>query len=327
MISSRLSKMIAASLFLTLSSQSAAAKDFTFTAISDMPYGSDQEQLLDKTIIPAMLKSSSPFIIHLGDIKSGAAACSNTLLKKRHAQIMRMHPEFVFYTPGDNDWTACDRKKTGQPISELEALDTLRRLFFTTTPPFPESWQVRQQALYPENKRWIYNHVAFATVHLVGTNNGRRQIDKDNKAFALAQVSAREVANIVWIKDLFKQATKQKNDAVIIATQADVEQFKHSRKCDNDNPVKCDAFATFKKQLRKLAAKFAKPVLLLHGDSSPYCIDKKFGREIAPQLWRFNAAGDFKILDAVKITVSPQNVQTPFQMESLSDAIKPDSEC
>ena len=214
---------IALSAFLTLFIQIAAAKEFTFIAISDMPYGENQAKLLEETIIPAMLQSSSPFVIHMGDIKSGGSACSDSLLKKRHAQIMRMHPEFVFYTPGDNEWTDCDRRKTGRPVSELKKLDDLRHLFFSSKPPYPESWQVTQQALYPENKRWQYEQASFATVHLVGTRNGRININKDDKNFALAQVAARDAANAIWIAELFEDAKTQKSDAIIIATQADVE--------------------------------------------------------------------------------------------------------
>ncbi|MBL4907904.1 MAG: hypothetical protein JKX94_10675 [Sneathiella sp.] len=298
-----------------------------FHAISDIPYSDSQEKLLEDTIIPALLAAQSPFLIHMGDIKGGGAACTDDVMKTRHGQIMRMHSDFVFFTPGDNDWTDCDRKKTGHPVSELESLDKLRRLFYANEPDYPESWHVARQALYPENKRWTYKKISFATLHLVGTNNGRIQIKKDDKSFALSQVTARDKANKVWLRTLFQVAEDNQTNAIVIAVQADVTDNRYNDKCTREEPADCDGFYKFKKQLRKAAADFNKPVLLLHGDTSAYCMDRQFGGEKASKLWRFNSAGDYKVLDAVKITVQPSNPDTPFKMESLREGIAPEERC
>ncbi len=327
MLFSRVSLSLMACLMMLAPLRSVKAEGFTFSAISDIPYGHEQNDLLESTIIPALLKSESPFLIHMGDIKGGGVACSDELMKARYEQIMRMHPKYVFFTPGDNDWTDCDREQTDGPVSELMSLDKLRRLFYSKTPSYPNTWQVKQQALYPENKHWIYKNVSFATIHLVGTNNGRAQIDKDNEEFALSQVKARDEANEIWIKSLFEQAEDQKTEAIVIATQADVSRFKYSEKCNSKTPVKCDGFAHFKKHLRNAASNYQKPVLLLHGDTSPYCMDKQFGGENATNLWRFNSAGDYKVLDAVKITVHPKNNEMPFKMESLREGQLPEEHC
>lgn len=301
--------------------------NFTFNAISDIPYSKAQNSLLEDTIIPALTVSESPFLIHMGDIKGGGIACTDALMAKRYAQIMKMHPQFVFFTPGDNDWTDCDRKNTGSPVSELESLDKLRRLFYSQNITYPERWQVAQQHLYPENKRWLYENVAFATVHLVGTNNGRMQIKKDNVEFALSQVSARDEANKYWINTLFNIAQEEDSSAIIIAVQADVSKVKFSNPCTDKEPSNCDGFLQFKAQIKIAAANYGKPVLLLHGDTSPYCMDKQFGGEEAPNLWRFNSAGDYEVLDAVKITVYPDDSSTPFKMESLREELSPKEHC
>ncbi|WP_169543392.1 hypothetical protein [Sneathiella aquimaris] len=300
---------------------------FQFYAISDFPYSADQEILLTEEITPAIRRARSPFVVHMGDLKSGGASCNTELLQKRAAQIHKLHDTAVFYTPGDNEWTDCDRDKLTNPASELEKLEEIRTLFFHNRPPFPNHLSVMQQPLYPENKIWHYNRTMFATLHMVGTNNGRAQILLDNVNFALSQVKARDVANRFWLETVFTQANSQNADAIVIAFQADISKARHSGKCTDEEPIACDGHAGFKEQVRSLAADYAKPVLLLHGDTSDYCMDKEFGGNRAPKLWRFNSAGDFKILDGVKITVQPDNPAEPFTMSTILGDLRPDDGC
>ncbi|MCI5119609.1 MAG: hypothetical protein D3908_00110 [Candidatus Electrothrix sp. AUS4] len=71
-----------------------------------------------------------------------------------------------------------------------------------------------------------------------------------------------------------------------------------------------------------------RPVLLLHGDTTPFCMDKNFGGPQAPNLWRLNAWGDFKVpADATLVTVQPENPQQPFRAESLVGKEQPTEEC
>ena len=58
-------------------------------------------------------------------------------------------------------------------------------------------------------------------------------------------------------------------------------------------------------------------VRLIHGDTNPFCLDKKFGGDTAPLLWRLNALGDYSVLDATVISVQPDNQKEPFSVTSL----------
>ncbi len=133
------------------------------------------------------------------------------------------------------------------------------------------------------------------TVHLVSTNNGRMDIQLDDIEAALALVEARDQANRVWMKESFAAALKADAQAIVIVTQADVTSPDAEGPCTATNRMHCDAFQNFRENLQRNARKFAKrgearrPVLLLHGDSNPFCMDKKFGGAQAPNLWRLNA--------------------------------------
>ena len=68
----------------------------------------------------------------------------------------------------------------------------------------------------------------------------------------------------------------------------------------------------FRDALLRHAAGFRKPVLLLHGDTKPFCLDKTFGGATAPKLWRLNAIGDFTAVDATVVTVRLDDQKQPF---------------
>ena len=314
-----------------------------FLFIGDLPYTKDQSVRLKGSITKAIKKGNFPFLVHYGDLQSGGVSCidedGNTKFGDYFKQITGLMadendtspPRPVFYTPGDNDWTDCDRRfKKGKSKSELNQLDLLRRIFFLDTPlKLSDKWKYERQPLYPENALWRFGKVQFATLHLVGTNNGRVDILMDDVGLALARVRARDQANRVWLNIIFEKAKKRKDPAaaLIIATQADVTDPNENAPCTPANPMYCDAFAGFRAQLIKHAAAFKKPVLLVHGDTSPYCLDKGFGGAPAPNLWRLNAAGDYKLVDATVVTFHPGKRDTPFSAKGLVSGEKPEAGC
>ena len=190
-------------------------------------------------------------------------------------------------------------------MSELDRLDLVRRLFFAAPLEPPPDWAYARQPMFPENARWTLGGVMFATLHVVGTNNGREEILEDDIGLALSLVEARDQANRVWLAAAFAAADDADANAVIVAIQADVTKAAAGGPCTADNRIDCDAFAAFRAQLTRHAAAFGRPVLLIHGDTNPYCLDKGFGAAAAPRLWRLNAAGDYKVIDATEITLRP----------------------
>lgn len=301
-----------------------------FIAIGDTPYSDEESQVLREQIAPAIRATPPAFVVHYGDFKNGKSDCSPALFTERHQQIVDLLPGKVFYTPGDNEWTDCDRASLTAPRSELESLDRLRHLFFATPLALPANWGYVRQAHFPENARWSQAGVMFVTVHWVGTNNGRKQIQLDDARWALAMVEAREQANRVWLDSAFQHASAEQARALVVVTHADVSPQPGLEPCSALNPSHCDAYAEFRQQLIARAHGFSasKPVLLVHGDTSPFCWDKQFGGASAPNLWRLNAWGDFqKPADATEITVAPDNLAAPFSAQTLLKHLQPAEQC
>ena len=309
--------------------------NFSFIAIGDTPYSNVENELIKSTLPSAIQQANPPFLVHYGDLKGGGETCSEALLKERRDDIYNLLPSGpIFYTPGDNEWVDCDRRNLKPPVSELSMLDLVRRVFFSEPIDLPASWSYASQPNFPENARWIYSEVLFATVHLTSTNNGRQEILLDDIEEALALVEARDQADRVWLNQAFAQALKAKARAVVIITQADVTQAGAGEACTAFNRINCDAFASFRANLIRAARRFAdrneprRPVLLLHGDTNPYCWDKDFGGKLAPNLWRLNAWGDYKSpADATEIIVQLDNPQKPFKARSLIHHLKPEKSC
>jgi hypothetical protein len=304
-----------------------SAEAFSFLAISDMPYTAQEDYTLRQRTRPAIEASEFPFVIFMGDFKNAKLPCTAALMTRRRDQILGLHSGRVFYTPGDNDWTDCDRRQIRQRFSELNRLDLLRRLFFNKPMELPPEWSYARQSLFPENMRWVYKNVLFATVHLVSTNNGRDEILLDDTRLALTLTDARDRANLIWLDSAFAEAARIGATAIVIATQADVTRHKYQTPCTTEVRQKCNAFAAISLRLRYLSAKYAKPVLLMHGDTNPYCLDKGFGGIAAPNLWRFNSTGDYGLIDAAVITVDPSYIPTPFHITSLTEKSPPDHVC
>lgn len=314
--------------------QQSGTSEMRFIAIGDTPYSEQEHQRLKDEIAPAIKAAGMPFVVHYGDLKGGGEICSQELITQRCGEVLSLLPGRVFYTPGDNEWTDCDRDSLQQPVSELASLDFLRQLFFAQPMNLPESWHYARQPNFPENARWIQDGVLFMTVHLVSTNNGRREILQDDVEAALALVEARDQANRVWMQDSFATALKADAKAVVIVTQADVTAQDAGGPCTSTNRMNCDAFLSFRDNLRLNARNFAKrgnarrPVLLVHGDTNPYCFDKDFGGQQAPNLWRLNAWGDYQnTADATVITVQPDNRQQPFAAQTLLGQQAPAARC
>ena len=102
---------------------------FAFGVMGDAPY-SEREEAAFAAMLPAVDAEPLAFVVHVGDIKSGATACNDALYARRKAQFDASAHPFI-YTPGDNEWTDCryGRAPDNDPI---ERLARLREVFFTS---------------------------------------------------------------------------------------------------------------------------------------------------------------------------------------------------
>ncbi|OQW40668.1 MAG: hypothetical protein A4S08_12990 [Proteobacteria bacterium SG_bin4] len=300
---------------------SSSEKTIRFVVIGDMPYTDAEYALLeqpDGALAKAIRSVDPPVLIHLGDFKRGRLSCSDELLQDHYRQIAFLNPHKTVYTPGDNDWTDCDRFTLSTRYDELERLGFLRQLFFHR-----DQWQltkhipglVRQNG-FVENARWRIGPVMFATLHIPGTNNGRKEILRSNLEEALNEADFRDQSNKQWLSLLFAEA--QFAQAVVIAFQADIFDFDHDRPlCTPDNRTECDGYRMLRDEIKHYAAQFMKPVLVVHGDTPAYCLHQPYA--VIPNLWRLNAPGDYKYIDASQIVFDPDNKDRPFSVTGLLD--------
>ena len=283
------------------------AQSFTFAAIGDRPYGPHEEFA---GLINKLNGQSLAFTIHVGDIKSGSTVCSDETFTSVR-QLFDRFDRALSYTPGDNEWTDCHRVSNGR-YDPLERLEKIRQLFFASNESLgkqrlPLQTQSSQKSFTPfvENRRWSQGKVRFATLHLVGSNNNLQPGLPSSSEFA-----AREHANIAWLRETFAEATANKDDAVVLAMQADTFF---------GEPRKGSGFVRWNAALAQEVAAWGKPVLLIQGDTHQYLIDNPLkdpsGKPLR-QLVRVVVPGE-READAVLIDVDTADTVTPFQFKLL----------
>jgi hypothetical protein len=254
----------------------------TTAVIGDIPYGDALIAEFPADIAEINADSSVGRVVHLGDIKNGSTRCDSSYFRARLADFQRFTDPLV-YTPGDNEWTDCHRANNGGYLP-TERLDTLRRLFFPR-----HGWTLGKHAdrvkyqsdQFPENVRWNDSHVVFGTVHVVGSNDDHdpwfadrtdpatgqpRPETRTERAARSREYSAREAAGLAWIDAIFDSAERRHAAAVAIGMQADMWD-------SSAPPAELTAFEPIKAVLADRAEQFAKPVLLLEGDSHLLKVD------------------------------------------------------
>jgi hypothetical protein len=250
-----------------------------FALIGDTPYAAYQLAQVDQ-LIREINDSRAEFTVHVGDIKSGSTLCSDELLGQRFMQLQQLKNALV-YTPGDNEWTDCHRRNAGM-YEPLERLAKLRSLFFarptstTGRRPFrvyPQSADARY-ARFVENSFFVRSNVVFATVHVVGSNNGLALWDGIGETATaprqdrLDEVKARTDAALAWIDFAFSEAERRGAAGVFLAMQAD-PAFEQAQGSDLRN-----GFDELLARIGQRSIEFARPVVLAHGDSHLFRVDK-----------------------------------------------------
>ena len=79
-------------------------------------------------LIADMNKQDLAFTAHDGDLKAGSGECTDAVYTQALSYLNSLRAPAAF-TPGDNDWTDCDRTAG---YSSLAQLDKERKLFFST---------------------------------------------------------------------------------------------------------------------------------------------------------------------------------------------------
>ncbi len=292
----------------------AIAADMRFVALGDMPYGQPAKVYpLYEALITQINAQNPDLVIHVGDTKSGGAPCTNTYLDEQLAYLDSFQAP-TLYTPGDNEWTDCHRKKAGA-FDPLDRLKRIRSTYFDkpdVTFGKTKSTLVHQgERGFPENTRLMLNDVMFVTAHVVGSNNGfePRSLSAVNEFFK------RDEANIAWIKEGFDAAEASDADALVLAIHADMFEFDF-----NDGKkrkwLRHSGFRKFGKAFRKRAGEFGKPVLIVFGDSHRHRVFRPFPKK-APNVTALEVFGA-KDMHAVEVIARRVNDGTiRFQINPL----------
>jgi hypothetical protein len=241
----------------------------------DLPYNDEQKTVGVPNLIADMNSQRLAFTAHDGDLKAGSGPCPDSLYTDAKAMFDTLEAPAVF-TPGDNDWTDCDRNPG---VSSSERLDFERKVLFST--PFTlgrhRMRQEVQDAPYVENRRWTLGGVTYATLNVQGSCNNLCDVAPDP-----AEYAARNSADIAWLHATFAAARARRSAAVMIIWQADpgwdatdgtrapVRDAKTLAETDGQPDGYHDILAA----LRDETLAFQRPVAVVHGDSHYFRIDK-----------------------------------------------------
>jgi hypothetical protein len=263
----------------------------------DLPYSDTQALTGVPNLIADMNNSQLEFTVHDGDLKAGNGTtgsisptiCSDALYAQGLAYLNALDGPAMF-TPGDNDWTDCDRPSNGG-FNSLGRLDYERQLFFSTpyslgTQPMKQDVQTTPSCLgvngptqCVENRRWTVKGVTYATLNVQGSCNNLCDTAPDP-----AEYAARNAADIAWLQQTFDAAKANGSAAVMLISQADPGfDGSDGTRAPVRNPSTLvetdgapDGFHDFLVALRNQVISFGKPVAYVHGDSHYFRIDKPF---------------------------------------------------
>jgi hypothetical protein len=263
----------------------------------DLPYSTQQEALIPG-LIQDMNNADLAFTIDDGDLKQGSnSPCDDALYQRALGWFDSLEKPAIF-TPGDNDWTDCDRASNGG-FDSRERLDHERQLFFSTDRSLgrhtlKQDVQTAKECLNAgdqlvacsENRRWLYHDVMYATFNVQGSCNNlcdtNRQHTGDNGD--PAEYAARNQANLEWLQQTFAAAEDKKASAIMLVSQADPGwDLSDSTRAPLRSPTTLhetdahaaqDGYYDWLTALRRLVIQFAQPVAYVNGDSHYVRIDK-----------------------------------------------------
>ena len=298
--------------------------EYAIALWGDLPYSDVQAQAGVPNLIADMNDSEIEFSVHDGDLKAGSATAGSvtpTTCATATPPALDIYTQGLGYlnslkkpamfTPGDNDWTDCDRVSNGS-FNATERLQHERQVLFSgpyadrsfgkkqleqevQTAPLCVGWDYGSSSEVSgvpcvENRRWVFHKVVYATVNVQGTcNNLCKSGSASDPSVGDAngdapEFQAREAADEQWLQQTFDEAKATKAAAVMIIGQADpgFDDSDATRAptrnpktlAEDDVNAAHDGYVAFLTKLRSLTIDFGKPVVYVHGDSHYFRVDK-----------------------------------------------------
>jgi hypothetical protein len=267
-----------------------SSNELTLAVYGDAPYGLTPADTSQNEATPAFIDSINndpkvDLVAHVGDIHSGKQFCTQAY-DESVFDLWTQYRDPVVYTPGDNEWTDCQKAAEGGGTTSGYALgdpaanlDLVRSIFFAN-PGYTLGGRKKQvvsqaqvgrgtDAKYVENVLWEQSKTVFVTLNIPGGSNN----DADNwfgaarTAAQTQEIAERTVADLHWIDAAFAQAQADDAQAVVVIEQADMWDL------DGKAPSHIANYKPFIDSIASHTLAFGKPVLLFNGDSHIYRSD------------------------------------------------------
>jgi hypothetical protein len=309
----------------TNTAQLDAPGSYTFGLWGDMPYKKAGDDSRLPAVLASINRSDIAFSIYDGDIKDGSSKCTDDV----YTDALKMFGSLVkpvVYLPGDNEWTDCHRSNNGG-YNTLERLSHLRKVMYPTLDSLGQTTLALQHQgkapgdKYVENVRFSKGPVVFVGLNVPGSNNNVVISAKDcsNKSVrkqeqcdaANAEYLERDAANIEWLEQSFKQASDTGARGLVIAFQGDPGfDLPETEDADESLQPEFSGYRHFMSKVESLTAGFKGDVLLVHGDTHFFKIDKplRSPTRLLPNFTRLQTFGS-PSLHWVKVTVRPASEQ------------------
>jgi len=280
----------------------------------DLPYSAIQETVGLPNLLADMNSQALAFTVDDGDLKqgNGAPICDDALYTRALGWFNSLEAPAIF-TPGDNDWTDCDRPNNGS-FSSLERLSHERQVLFGTPNTlgkrtFPQEVQTRSclgerpdhsrfSEPCVENRRWTYGRVTYATLNIQGSCN-----NLCGDGFDVAEYNVRNPAVIAWMRETFAEAIARDSVAVMLIGQADPGfDLSDVTRTIIRNPntliqapaiTDPDGYFAFLTALRDEVTAFRRPVAFVHGDSHYFRVDRPLLNALGVRLENFTRVETF----------------------------------
>ena len=301
---------------------------YTIGLFGDMPYNA-QGRAEYPNLLADINHHDVAFSIFDGDLKAGGdGPCSDSLYTTSIANFNTLEQPLV-WVPGDNDWTDCwGRYGPGtQPYADpIERLNHERQLFDSTSRSLGqrtlgltrESSEGGQYAQYSENVRWVYGPVVYLGLNVQGSNDNYpyHDTDAENPTAPVRsdaeiqrqrdEETARKAADLHWLSEGFQYAKQVAAKGVLIDWQAD-PNFNNEQHLTN--PHDWDAFADYVNALQAQTEAFAGQVVLVHGDSHYFKLDKPLNSASGKVLANFTRIETFGATNThwVSATIDPRD--------------------
>jgi hypothetical protein len=271
---------------------------FSFGVMGDAPYNWPEEMRF-RLVLKDLDAHDLTSVISVGDVFW--RPCTDAMYRRARDWFNELrHP--VIYTPGDNEWFDCWEPGSGG-YEPQERLARLRQILYAMPSQSLGARKIAltSQADFVENVRWAERSFVFATVHLIGSGNGR-WLFPNRTEDDVAAATRRTDAATRWLQETFSAATAARAEAVIVAMQGN--PF-------DDEPKDREPFEPFLSTLREEAERFQRPVLLVHGDHHEFRVNRQLG---LTNLTRLEVPGSPDV-GWVRVTVTP-NAREPFAFEA-----------